>query len=95
MRTGFFRESLTAALKPSRASDMEISLMGKVYKIIWVLYNSLLGQVDRESASSEVEAGRDRRNAKIVKIEITGDEKSIEEYCRCDMAHAVGDIEVV
>jgi len=34
-------------------------------------------------------------HAKIVKIEIAGDEKTIEEYCGCDMAHAVGDIEVV
>jgi hypothetical protein len=33
--------------------------------------------------------------AKIVKIEIAGDAKSIEEYCGCDMAHTVGDIEVV
>ena len=33
-------------------------------------------------------------HAKIVKIEIAGDEKTIEEYCGCDMAHAVGDIEV-
>jgi catechol 2,3-dioxygenase-like lactoylglutathione lyase family enzyme len=34
-------------------------------------------------------------HAKIVKIEIAGDEKSIEEYCGCGMAQAVGDIEVV
>jgi hypothetical protein len=34
-------------------------------------------------------------HAKIVKIEIAGDEKTIEEYCGCDMAQAVGDIEVV
>ena len=34
-------------------------------------------------------------HAKIVKIEIAGNEKSIEEYCGCDMAHTVGDIEVV
>ncbi|HEY3293523.1 MAG TPA: VOC family protein [Candidatus Nanopelagicaceae bacterium] len=34
-------------------------------------------------------------HAKIVKIEIAGDKNKIEEYCGCDMAHAVGDIEVV
>jgi hypothetical protein len=34
-------------------------------------------------------------HAKIVKIEIAGDVKNIEEYCGCDMSHAVGDIEVV
>ena len=34
-------------------------------------------------------------HAKIVKIEIAGNEKSIEEYCGCEMAQAVGDIEVV
>jgi hypothetical protein len=33
--------------------------------------------------------------AKIVRIEIAGDEKSIEEYCGCDLVNAVGDIEVV
>jgi hypothetical protein len=33
--------------------------------------------------------------AKIVKIEIAGDEKSIENYCGCGMVDAVGDIEVV
>jgi len=34
-------------------------------------------------------------HAKIVKIEIVGDEKTIEDYCGCNIAHAVGDIEVV
>jgi glycosyltransferase involved in cell wall biosynthesis len=40
MRTGFRRESLTAALKPSRASDMEISLISRLYNIDGVLYKT-------------------------------------------------------
>jgi hypothetical protein len=36
-----------------------------------------------------------KSHAKIVKIEVAGDEKDIKEYCGCDMAHAVDDIEVV
>jgi hypothetical protein len=41
MRTGFLRESLTAALKLSRASDIEMSLTSKLYNIYGVLYNLL------------------------------------------------------
>lgn len=34
-------------------------------------------------------------NAKIVKVEIAGDEKTIEDYLGSDLEHAIGDIEVV
>jgi hypothetical protein len=63
---------------------MEISLMGKVYKINGVLYNSLPWV-----------SWQGKPHAKIVKIEIAEDEKSIEEFCGCGMAHVVGDIEIV